>query len=87
MFGSRSAHTIATASHRRKAPSQARGANVDHWQVSVDYGILDLLILDSSNDAVSAPVMKPGWWLVTPPLLGEMDFPVRSFSHVSSNAN
>jgi hypothetical protein len=31
--------------------------------------------------------MKPGRRLITPALLGEMDFPIRSFPHVSSNSN
>src|SRR5215469_15817895 len=87
MFGSGSADTNATASHRGIALFQAGRANVNHRQVSIDHSILDLLILDSSDDAVSPPVMKPGWRLITPALLSEMNFPVRSFPHVSSNSD
>src|ERR1700747_3795248 len=87
MFGCGSAHAVAIASHSGIALFQTRRANVDHRQVSIDHGILDLLILDSRNDSVSAPVMKPGWRLITPALLGKMDFPVSPFPHVSSNSD
>src|ERR1700756_1995392 len=87
MFGCGSAHPITTASHGGITFFKTRRCDVDHRQVSGDHSILDLLILDSSNDAVSAPVMEPRWRLITPALLGKMDFPVRSFPHVSSNSN
>src|ERR1700758_4449417 len=87
MFGCGSTHTITTASLSGITLFQTRRANVDHRQVSGDHSILDLLILDSSNDAVSAPVVEPRRRLITPALLGKMDFPVRSFPHVSSNPN
>jgi hypothetical protein len=87
MFGCGSAHPIAAASDSGIAPFQARRTNIDHRQVSFDHGVLYFMILHASNDAVSAPFVKPGWRLIASTLLSEMDFPIGSLSRVSSNSN
>jgi hypothetical protein len=77
---------VAIAGHGREASFDRVAADIDDWQFRRRDRLFNLAVLDPRDNPMSMPIVEPGWGLISTTLLREMDFPIRSLSHVSSDS-